>query len=261
MKRVVSADNPRFKALLKLVESSRERRKAGLSVLDGVHLIDAYRMHVGVPVELAVSDSGTQNPEVMQLVESLSPLAPVQLSDQLFRQLSTVATPTGVLATVNTPRPPALPAEIDACVMVEDIQDPGNLGSLLRSAAAAGIHQVFLSKSSVHAWSPRVLRAGMGAHFMLNIYEQCELEPLMRTFKGRVIATSHHAKSSLYELDLTGKVALLFGNEGAGLSQELLAAAHSVASIPMPGKAESLNIAAATAVCLFERVRQQRAAR
>ena len=261
MKRVVSADNPRFKALLKLVESSRERRKAGLSVLDGVHLIDAYRMHVGVPVELAVSDSGTQNPEVMQLVESLSPLAPVQLSDQLFRQLSTVATPTGVLATVNTPRPPALPAEIDACVMVEDIQDPGNLGSLLRSAAAAGIHQVFLSKSSVHAWSPRVLRAGMGAHFMLNIYEQCELEPLMRTFKGRVIATSHHAKSSLYELDLTGKVALLFGNEGAGLSQELLAAAHSVASIPMPGKAESLNIAAAAAVCLFERVRQQRAAR
>ena len=261
MKRVVSADNPRFKALLKLVESSRERRKAGLSVLDGVHLIDAYRMHVGVPVELAVSDSGTQNPEVMQLVESLSPLAPVQLSDQLFRQLSTVATPTGVLATVNTPRPPALSAEIDACVMVEDIQDPGNLGSLLRSAAAAGIHQVFLSKSSVHAWSPRVLRAGMGAHFMLNIYEQCELEPLMRTFKGRVIATSHHAKSSLYELDLTGKVALLFGNEGAGLSQELLAAAHSVASIPMPGKAESLNIAAAAAVCLFERVRQQRAAR
>ena len=261
MKRVVSADNPRFKALLKLVESSRERRKAGLSVLDGVHLIDAYRMHVGVPVELAVSDSGTQNPEVMQLVESLSPLAPVQLSDQLFRQLSTVATPTGVLATVNTPRPPVLPAEIDACVMVEDIQDPGNLGSLLRSAAAAGIHQVFLSKSSVHAWSPRVLRAGMGAHFMLNIYEQCELEPLMRTFKGRVIATSHHAKSSLYELDLTGKVALLFGNEGAGLSQELLAAAHSVASIPMPGKAESLNIAAAAAVCLFERVRQQRAAR
>ena len=261
MKRVVSADNPRFKALLKLIESSRERRKAGLSVLDGVHLIDAYRMHVGVPVELAVSDGGTQNPEVMQLVESLSPLAPVQLSDQLFRQLSTVATPTGLLATVNTPRPPVLPAEIDACVMVEDIQDPGNLGSLLRSAAAAGIHQVFLSKSSVHAWSPRVLRAGMGAHFMLNIYEQCELEPLMRTFKGRVIATSHHAKSSLYELDLTGKVALLFGNEGAGLSQELLAAAHSVASIPMPGKAESLNIAAAAAVCLFERVRQQRAAR
>lgn len=261
MKRVVSADNPRFKALLKLIESSRERRKAGLSVLDGVHLIDAYRMHVGVPVELAVSDSGTQNPEVMRLVESLSPLAPVQLSDQLFRQLSTVATPTGVLATVNTPRPPVLPAEIDACVMVEDIQDPGNLGSLLRSAAAAGIQQVFLSKSSVHAWSPRVLRAGMGAHFMLNIYEQCELEPLMRAFKGRVIATSHHAKSSLYELDLTGKVALLFGNEGAGVSQELLAAAHSVASIPMPGKAESLNIAAAAAVCLFERVRQQRAAR
>lgn len=261
MKRIVSADNPRFKALLKLVESSRERKKAGLSVLDGVHLVSAYREHAGTPVEIAVSDSGAENPEIMRLVESLSPLAPLQLSDQLFHQLSTVATPTGLLATVKTPRPLDLPAEIDACVMVEDIQDPGNLGSLLRTAAAAGIGQVFLSKTSVHAWSPRVLRAGMGAHFMLKIYEQCDLAALIRGFKGRVIATSHRVKPTVYDANLTGRVALLFGNEGAGLSRELTNAAHMAVSIPMPGGAESLNIAAAAAVCLFERVRQQRAQR
>ncbi len=259
MKRIVSADNPRFKALLKLVESSRERKKAGLSVLDGIHLVAAYRDHVGMPEEIAVSDSGAANPEIMRLVESMSPLAALQFSDQLFHQLSTVATPTGLLATVNTPRQPELPREIDACVMVEDIQDPGNLGSLLRTAAAAGIGQVFLSKTSVHAWSPRVLRAGMGAHFMLKIYEQCDLRGLIRDFRGRVIATSHHAKPAVFDEDLTGRVALLFGNEGAGLSRELSSAAHAVVSIPMPGDAESLNIAAAAAVCLFERVRQQRA--
>lgn len=259
MKRIVSADNPRFKAWLKLVESSRERKKAGLSVLDGIHLVSAYREHVGMPVEIAVSDSGAANSEIRRLVESLLPLAPLQFSDQLFHQLSTVATPTGLLATVKTPRPPEFPAEIDACVMVEDIQDPGNLGSLLRTAAAAGIKQVFLSKTSVHAWSPRVLRAGMGAHFMLKIYEQCELEALIGAFRGRVIATSHRAKQAVFDADLTGKVALLFGNEGAGLSARLVNAAHAVVGIPMPGSAESLNIAAAAAVCLFERVRQQRA--
>jgi TrmH family RNA methyltransferase len=175
--------------------------------------------------------------------------------------LSTVATPTGVLASVKTPRPPVIPAHIGACVMLEDIQDPGNLGSLLRSAAAAGIEHVFLSRLSVHAWSPRVLRAGMGAHFMLRIYEQCDLHALAREFTGRVVATSHRAGKAVFDVDLTGHVAIVFGNEGTGLSAELTAAAHAVVAIPMPGRAESLNIAAAVAVCLFERVRQQRAAR
>ena len=261
MKRIVSADNPRFKALLKLAESSRERKKHGLSVLDGTHLVAAYREHVGLPRELVISDTGASNPEVATLVATMAPVAPLVLSDALFHQLSTVATPTGVLATVETPRPPVAPAHINACIMLEDIQDPGNLGSLLRSAAAAGIEHIFLSRSSVHAWSPRVLRAGMGAHFMVRIYEQCDLQALAREFSGRVVATSHRAGKTVFDVDLTGQVAIVFGNEGTGLSAELTAAADAVVAIPMPGRAESLNIAAAAAVCLFERVRQQRAAR
>jgi TrmH family RNA methyltransferase len=152
-----------------------------------------------------------------------------------------------------------MPAQVGACIMLEDIQDPGNLGSLLRSAAAAGVEGVFLSKQSVHAWSPRVLRAGMGAHFMLRIYEQCDLAALIADFKGRVIATNQRADKALFDVDLAGDVAFLLGNEGAGLSSALLAAAHEVVAIPMPGHAESLNIAAAGAVCLFERVRQRTA--
>ena len=261
MKRIVSADNARFKALLKLAESSRERKKHGLSVLDGTHLVAAYREHVGLPVELIVSDGGSANPEVQALISAMAPVAPLVLSDQLFHQLSTVATPTGVLATVKTPRPPAIPAQIGACVMLEDIQDPGNLGSLLRSAAAAGIEHIFLSRLSVHAWSPRVLRAGMGAHFMMRIYEQCDLLELVRGYGGRVIATSQRADKPVFDVDLAGEVALVFGNEGTGLSPELTAAAHEVVAIPMPGRAESLNIAAAAAVCLFERVRQLAASR
>jgi RNA methyltransferase, TrmH family len=256
MKKILSADNVRFKALLKLAESSRERKKHGLSLLDGVHLVAAYRRHVGLPAQIVVSESGYANPEVKALLSDITPLEPLMLSDALFNQLSTVATPTGVLAAVATPRPPVIPPKIDACVMLDDIQDPGNLGSILRSAAAADIRHVFLSRSSVHAWSPRVLRAGMGAHFMLKIYEQCDLQEIISTFNGQVIATSHLATQTLFDLDLKGSVAFIFGNEGAGVSAELTAAAHKVVAIPMPGAADSLNIAAAAAVCLFERVRQ-----
>ena len=197
--------------------------------------------------------------EVKQTLAAVHPLEPLLLSEGLFTTLSTVSTPTGIMASIRTPRAPALPARLGACLLLEDIQDPGNLGSILRSAAGAGITQICLSKHSVHSWSPRVLRAGMGAHFMLEIHEQCDLEEIARNFDGHVIVTRQHAKKSVFEIDLTGTVALVFGNEGAGVSPALQAIAHESVAIPMPGKVESLNVAAAAAICLFERVRQLRA--
>lgn len=256
MKCITSAANARYQALLKLAHSSRGRSKAGLSLLDGIHLIAAYHDHAGVPEEIAVSASMAEKPEVRDLLFTLQPLRPLLLTDALFRSLSTVDTPTGIIAAVNTPRPPVVSGEIGSCVMLEDVQDPGNLGSIMRSAAAAGIGRIFLSEHSVHCWSPRVLRAGMGAHFMLHVHERSDLLALARGFSGRVIAASQRAKRSVFDADLTGNIALLFGNEGAGLSPALTHAAHEVVAIPMPGKAESLNVAAAAAICMFERVRQ-----
>ena len=256
MKFITSADNARYKALLKLAHSSRERRKAGLSILDGIHLVAAYFEFAGRPDKLIVSRSGLATGEIQALLRARAPLEPLLLSDALFKQLSTVETPTGVLAAVKTPRLRAIPAEIESCVVLEDIQDPGNLGSILRSAAAAGVEHVLLSHDAVHAWSPRVLRAAMGAHFMLRIYEQVDLLEFARGFRGKVIATSRHTDASVYDTDLAGNVALVFGNEGSGVTQGLLALAHERIAIPMPGKVESLNVAAAAAVCLFERVRQ-----
>jgi TrmH family RNA methyltransferase len=256
MKRISSADNPQYRTLLKLAQSSRERRKAGLSLLDGIHLVDAYRRRFGAPVEVAISEAAQADAEIVALLERLRPLQPLLLSDGLFAALSTVSTPTGIVASIHTPRAAALPATLDSCVLLEDIQDPGNLGSILRSAAGAGIRHVCLSKSSVHSWSPRVLRAGMGAHFMLDIHEQCDLVAIARAFTGKVIATRLNAGRTLYDIDLSQTVAMVFGNEGAGVSTELGAIAHETVAIPMPGKIESLNVAAAAAICLFERVRQ-----
>lgn len=259
MKSITSPDNPRFRALLKLAQSSRERRNAGLSLLDGIHLVAAYAEHAGSPDEIVLSRSGAESAEVRTLLARQGIDDALLLSDALFRQLSSVATPTGIIAVVPTPRV-AVPARLTgSSVWLEDIQDPGNVGSILRSAAAAGIETVCLSRHSVHAWSPRVLRAGMGAHFALRIIEGVDLQGLAGCYSGMIVATAVNQGMPVYGADLTGDVALLFGNEGAGLSPGLAALARQTVHIPMPGRAESLNVGAAAAVCLFERVRQLRA--
>jgi RNA methyltransferase, TrmH family len=259
VKQVDSPANPRFKALCRLVESSQERKRTGRSLLDGAHLAAAYLEHAGLPREVVVSRSGMAAPEIKALLKRMEAVEPLVLSDALFKKLSSVVTPTGILAVVETPRSQPVPQEMDACVMLEDLQDPGNLGSILRTCAASGVRHVLLSKGCVQAWSPRVLRAGMGAHFALRLYEQADLAAVARSFDGRLVATSQRAAQAVFDADLKGRTGFLFGNEGAGLSAGLLKAAHVAVSIPMPGTAESLNVAAAAAICLFERARQLRA--
>jgi TrmH family RNA methyltransferase len=256
MKFITSSDNGSFKQLLKLAHSSRERRLAGLSLLDGVHLLQAYLQHVGVPQQIVLSETGARNLEIAALLKRADGVNLMQLGDGLFNQLSSVTSPTGVIAVIKTPRLETPPAALETCVMLEDIQDPGNLGSILRSCAAAGIKQVYLSAHSVNAWSPRVLRAAMGAHFSVAIHERMDLQALALHFPGRVLVTRMDAGKSVYDTDLNGAVALIFGNEGAGVTDALSKCAHAAVAIPMPGAAQSLNVAAAVAVCLFERVRQ-----
>jgi len=118
---------------------------------------------------------------------------------------------------------------------------------------------VFLSRACADAWSPKVLRAAMGGHFSLRVYEQQDLPGVAKAFFGQLLATSLHARHSLYDCDLRGNVAFMVGNEGAGLSDDLLRLSTQKITIPMHNKVESLNAAAATAICLFEAVRQRHA--
>jgi TrmH family RNA methyltransferase len=253
---ITSSDNARFRELLGLTGSARDRRQAGLALIDGLHLIDSYRQRLGPPRQLVVSDSGQHRPEIAALLAACPGVPCLLLSDGLFRRLSPVQTPTGVLAIIPLPEPRPLPGDPLACVLLEDVQDPGNLGSILRSTAASGIRQVYLSAQCADLWSPKVLRAGMGAHFHLDCFTAVDLGAFAATFKGQLVATHHQARQSVFEVNLRGNIGLIFGNEGAGLSRALLDKVSCVVSIPMPGQTESLNIAAAAAVCLFERVRQ-----
>jgi RNA methyltransferase, TrmH family len=257
LKLIRSRDNPRFKALRELATSTRERRKAGLALLDGAHLIAAYRANGGVPEQLILSESGMANAEAAQLAAGASAQRALVLADALFNDVAQVATPTGIVALIRTPIPGPLPGGTERCVMLENIQDAGNLGSILRSTAAAGIATVLLSQGCAFPWSPKVLRAGMGAHFSLDIYDNADLTAAVHRLSGRLICTSGHARKSLFQTDLRGPLAWVFGNEGSGVSPELSAAAAEQVRIPMSGKTESLNVAAAAAICLFEQVRQR----
>lgn len=256
-KLVRSRENPRYRLLRQLATSTRERRKAGLALLDGAHLIAAYRAAGGSPEQLILRESAAGNAELAALAASVDARALLLLADPLFNEIAQVSTPTGIVALIRTPDPGALPPAIGQCVMLENIQDAGNLGSILRSAAAAGVRTVLLSQGCAFAWSSKVLRAGMGAHFSLDIFDNVDLAAAAGRLSGRLICSSGHARKSIYQADLRGPLAWVFGNEGAGISPALLAAAAEQLCIPMRGKTESLNVAAAAAICLFEQLRQQ----
>lgn len=249
MKQISSRDNPLFRDWLALAEKRQARREAGRTLIDGEHLL-AEALQAGIlPHQLILSEAADPS-----WSERLPGVPVARLSSALFKRLSSVATPTGLLAVIDIPRPASVPA--DFVVLLEDIQDPGNLGAMIRTAAAAGVDAVYLSQGCAEAWSPKALRGGQGGHFGLTIHEGSDLVAVARSFPGPVHAAVLGSQVSLHQLDLTQATAFAFGNEGAGLGQELLAACRSF-SIQMPGRVESLNVAAAAAICLFERVRQK----
>jgi len=255
MKHIQSRDNPFYKELVKLTSSSRNRNTAGLTLLDGAHLLKAYLDAGNVPRHVLLNSAALQDDEIDALLIRLASAPITQLDDKLFAQLSELKTTTGILALIDLPQVQREPPRF--ALLLEAIQDPGNLGSILRSAAAAGCDAVFLSAACADAWSPRVLRAAMGGHFCLNIHAQQDLLNIADNFPGKLLATTLQASSSLYECNLNGNIAFMLGNEGAGLSGELRARATHPVTIPMPGGVESLNVAAAAAICLFEAVRQR----
>lgn len=258
MKTVGSRDNPGFKALKELAGDAREQRRQQKTLLDGIHLVEEYRARVGEPEIIVVSESGLGNVEVAAVLAATSAQV-LCLRDALFSAVSSLANSAGLAAVIAIPPAPTAPLTA-SCVILENVQDAGNVGTILRSAAAAGIRDIVLGPGCAGAWTPRVLRAAQGAHFGLALREADDLVTIVAGFPGLSIATLASGGTPLYELDLRGPVAWIFGNEGAGVSPALAAAAKARATIPMAGESESLNVAAAAAVCLFEAFRQRRSA-
>lgn len=256
MKHITSRDNPTFRELKSLADDVREQRRQGRTLLDGIHLVEVYGGKLGRPERLILSEHGAAQPEIQSLCDALSDGDTLLLKDSLFRDLSSLANPTGVCAVIRIP--PVPPADLrGSCILLDSLQDPGNVGSILRTVAAAGIADVFLGPGCAGVWSPRVLRAAQGAHFDLRLHEQADLAAILRNFSGATIAAVAHGGESLFTQDLSDNLAWLFGSEGGGVSPELEAAAKKRIYVPMADGSESLNVAAAAAICLFEEVRQK----
>lgn len=257
MKLIQSRDNPQFKELARLASSVRHRTKTNHTLLDGIHLLAAYLDSGGQPRQILLNAAAVMNEEVSALLARVPEVPLTQLGDSLISELSELKTPTGLLALIDVPQPTVEIRDTKFVLLLEDIQDPGNLGSMLRSAAAAGCDAVYLSENCADAWSPRVLRAAMGGHFALHIFERQSLPGVIDLFSGNLYATSLQSEISLYDCEFEGNIGFLVGNEGAGLSSALQNLIKHELRIPMHGKIESLNVAAATAICLFEANRQR----
>ena len=257
MKAVSSRDNAAFKAMAKLATSTSERKRRGLTVLDGAHLVAAFLDSNREVDSLMVSAAALERTEIASLVDRVPASRVTVITEALFTALSTVDSATGLIAAAATPEGRAVPPDADLVLVLEGIQDPGNVGTLLRSAAAAGAGHAVLSGDCAFAWSLKTIRAAMGAHFALNIVEGVDLVAFLDAFKGTAVALVGESKRSLYEVDLRGPLAIVVGNEGAGLTPAVRGHTDLTARIPMPGKMESLNAGVAGSLALFEAVRQR----
>jgi len=242
---ITSRDNPLLKELRRLSEDSTAYRKLGRFWVEGDHLCRAARVR------------GWQ-PAIAVFSESFWPVAPVELAqaaiknivvpDALFAGISGLESPAGMGFVFDLPEAAAVQPGV-ASVILDRVQDAGNVGSILRSAGAFGFRQVIALKGTAALWSPKVLRAGMGAHFGLQLTEGVEL-PALDALAVPIIVTSSHHGALIQQQRLPWPCAWALGHEGQGVGEALMARAALSVRIGQPGGEESLNVAAAAAICL-----------
>jgi len=241
-----SRDNPRVKRWAKLASDARFRRSEARVLIEGPHLV-AEALHAGLePMTLIVSESGLKKNEVRKLVGEREP---VVLGDHIFGIVADAETPPGIAAEIAVPKLLGKPDA--AAVFLEGVQDPANVGAILRSAAAFGAGEVVVDRACADPWSSKVLRAAMGAHFKLALRQVADLAKSVADFQGTTVCTVSSGGTPLKDIQFE-HVGWIFGSEGKGVSEPVLGRAKVRATIPMAAGTESLNVAAAAAICLYE---------
>ena len=237
-----SRDNARVKRWAKLARDGRLRRTERRVMIEGPHLL-AAALAAGIkPVAVLATEAALAKPEIAALARE-----PVVLSGVAFGAIADADTPPGIAAEIALPEL----RRDGPSVFLEGVQDAGNVGGIIRSAAAFGAGEVVVDRHCADPWSPKVLRAGQGGHFALQITQVESLDPVLESFAGRVLCTVPSGGQPLREADLSAPLGWLFGAEGAGVSPELQARAAARITIPLAEGSESLHVAAAAAICLY----------
>ncbi|HZF78964.1 MAG TPA: RNA methyltransferase [Rubrivivax sp.] len=251
--RITSRDNPLLQRLRKLNEGGSSYRKVGKVWIEGEHLCAALRGRDLAVEHAVVSEQAWADEALHDLAQWADKVAIVP--DSLFASISALPSPAAIGFLIEAPAPPTIDP-IAASLVLDRVQDAGNVGSMLRSAAAFGVRQILAVTGTAALWSPKVLRAGMGAHFGLRLVEGLD-EAALAILRVPLLATSSHADLALPDASLPDPCAWVLGHEGQGVSAGLLQACALQVRIPQPGGEESLNVAAAAAVCLYESARRR----
>jgi len=254
---ITSAQNPKLKLVRALQGRAKERREAGAFLAEGVRLVEEAQS-ANWPFRFVLFDE-TLNERGRSQVESLrsSGIEVDEVSTTLMKSLSETETPQGILAVLNDfTRSIPTPGSLNFVLIPDQIRDPGNLGTLLRTAAAANVQAVLLPPETTDAFAPKVVRSGMGAHFHLPIHSMT-WDEIEKTAKGLQIFLAEMDGQSCWETNLRQPLALIIGGEADGASESARRLATQKLSIPMSGNIESLNAGVAGSVLMFEVVRQR----
>jgi TrmH family RNA methyltransferase len=246
---LTSRANPKVKRWAKLARDARYRRSEKHALIEGPHLLAVALGRGYKPIAVLATEEGAADPEISGLIGRSGGRA-VIVSKSVFHRIVDAENPSGVAAEIAIPEPGG--SHASRAVFLEGVQDPGNVGAILRSAAAFGVGTVIVDRGCADPWSPKALRAGMGGHFSLQINQSEDLGAEIEAFKGTVACTVPRGGVALSKAPLNRSLAWVFGGEGQGLSDEIIRRADLRVTIPMAAGTESLNVAAAAAICLYE---------
>lgn len=244
---ISARDNPMLVRLRKLARLPGSYRKVGAVWLEGEHLCRALQSRGRPATQALVSESAWRQSGLRELAQWAPRIA--RVPDALFATVSSLESPAGIGFVIDAPTAPALRPDV-ASVVLDRVQDAGNVGSILRTASALGFSQVLALEGSAALWSAKVLRAGMGAHFALDLIEGLAIDDL-GALKLPLLAGSSHAQARLGDVALNYPCVWVFGHEGQGIAPALLERCTHTLRIEQPGGEESLNVAAAAAICLY----------
>lgn len=259
-----SRDNALVKRILRLSEHGRFRRDEGIGIAEGWHLIraivDSPEFGRDALEMVVVSEAALTHRDTIDMQGLLDGVTIQVMDARVFERFGEREGPNAAIGLFSLPVDPEVPKLVSSGglqLWLDAVQDPGNVGTLIRTAAAAGATAVVLGTGCADAWSPRVLRAGMGGHFALRVATAPLDARLRDSYPGQVMAMEREGGESLFDARFPEHSAFLLGNEGAGLSPAAVSLAHARITIPMAGRVESLNVAAAGAVICFEVLRQK----
>lgn len=254
---ITSNQNAKIKLIRALLGRAKERREAGAFVVEGVRLVEeAVISNWGF--RFVLYDESLSERGRLQVEDLKSRSVDVEeISTSVMKSISETETPQGILAVLEDSRL-LIPASLNFILIPDQIRDPGNLGTLLRSAAGTGVQAILIPPETTDAFAPKVLRSGMGAHFKVPIHTMSwdEIEQIIKLESLQVLLADMEGPSC-WETDLRQPLALIIGSEAEGASEKAKKCAHQRVSIPMSGMMESLNAGVAGSVLMFEIVRQR----